>query len=184
MSFPRIRRRFDSGIPLQEKVFTMEQRNIIVILECYVRKNGKYLMLHRNKSKRIMPDVWMAPGGKREFNEGLFEAARREIREETGLEIKNLRIICTGNAYLKDIEQELFFHFVEADYDSGEVHQSPEDGELVWLTVDEILEQENLLSELKQVLPLVLRKNLLPISYKAVYDKGNNMTEFSIESGT
>lgn len=81
----------------------MNKRNIVVTLECYVKKDDKYLMLHRNKNKKIMPDVWMAPGGKREFNEGLFEAARREIKEETGLEIKNLRVRATGSAYLTRI---------------------------------------------------------------------------------
>ena len=45
----------------------MSQRNIAVTLECFVKKDGKYLMLHRNPKKRIMPDVWMAPGGHREF---------------------------------------------------------------------------------------------------------------------
>ncbi|PJE62811.1 hypothetical protein COU88_03005, partial [Candidatus Roizmanbacteria bacterium CG10_big_fil_rev_8_21_14_0_10_39_6] len=88
----------------------MEKRNILVTLECFVHKDGKYLMLHRNADKRIMPGVWMAPGGKREFNEGLFEAARREVLEETGLVIKNLRIKVAANAYMKDIDQEVFFH--------------------------------------------------------------------------
>ncbi len=40
----------------------MKRRNIAVTLECFVRKGGKYLMLHRNEDKRIMPGVWMAPG--------------------------------------------------------------------------------------------------------------------------
>src|SRR5579864_2542948 len=84
---------------------SMKSRNILVTLECFVKKDNTYLMLHRNKDKRIMPDVWMAPGGKREFNEGLFECARREVLEETGLEIKNLRIKVSGNGYLKDLDQ-------------------------------------------------------------------------------
>ena len=57
----------------------MDKRNIVVTFECFVKKDDKYIMLHRKADKRIMPDVWMAPGGHREFNEGLFEAARREI---------------------------------------------------------------------------------------------------------
>ena len=75
----------------------MDKRNILVTLECFVKKDGKYLMLHRNPDKKILPNVWMAPGGKREHNEGLFECARREIKEETGLEITNLRIKASGN---------------------------------------------------------------------------------------
>ncbi len=138
-------------------------------------------MLHRNSNKKIMPNVWMAPGGKREFNEGLFECAKREIKEETGLTIKNLKIKVTGNAYLKDIDQELYFHFLVADYAGGVVHQNPEDGELKWLTPSEISKLDNLLSEIHEVLPYIFNDNNDVVSYKAEYSKGNKMTSFIIE---
>jgi 8-oxo-dGTP diphosphatase len=156
-------------------------RNIAVTLECFVKKDGKYLMLHRSPTKRIMPDVWMAPGGHREFNEGLFECAHREVKEETGLDIKNLRIIATGNAYLKDLDQEFFFHFVEADYSGGEVIAEPEDGELVWLTPDEMLEKENMLAEIREIVPFLFSDDKKIISYKAVYEKGNELVSLEIE---
>ena len=128
-----------------------------------------------------MPDVWMAPGGKRDFNEGLFECARREIREETNLEIQNLRVIATGCALLKDINMELYFHFVGADYKSGEIPSDPEDGELRWLSLEEILGLDNLLAELKEVLPVILKANAPLVSYKAVYEQGNDMSFFAFE---
>ena len=158
----------------------MEKRNILVTLECFVQKDGKYLMLHRNINKRIMPGVWMAPGGKREFNEGLFEATRREILEETGLLIKNLRIRVAANAYIKDLDQEIFFHFITADYASGVVKQNPEDGELKWLTFEEIGKLDNLLAEIKYIL-LQLFITAETISYMAVYEVGNKLTSFQME---
>lgn len=123
----------------------------------------------------------MAPGGHREFNEGLFACARREVREETGLEITNLRVIATGNAYLKDLNQEFFFHFVEADYASGELLTDPEDGELVWLTPDEMLEKETLLAEIRQVIPHLFAGTGKVLSYTAVYEKGNELVELRVE---
>lgn len=150
-------------------------------MECFIKKDGKYLMLHRNPNKKLMPDVWMAPGGHIERNEGLFEATRREIMEETGLKIKNLRIRVTGNAYLKDLDREMFFHFLTADYDSGELKQNPEDGEFVWLKPKEIFNLDNLLAELHEVLPHVFDGNSDIISYKAVYEKGNEMANFVLE---
>ena len=74
----------------------MSDRKIHATFECFVKKDDKYLMLHRNSDKKIMPNVWMAPGGKREQGEGLFEAAHREVMEETGLKIKKLKIRATG----------------------------------------------------------------------------------------
>lgn len=156
-------------------------RNIAVTLECFVKKDGKYLMLHRSPSKRIMPDVWMAPGGHREFNEGLFACARREVKEETGLDIKNLRVIATGNAHLQDLDQEFFFHFVEADYAGGEVIAEPEDGELVWLTPEEMLKQDNMLAEIREILPYLFSDKREVVSYTAVYRSGNELLELTIE---
>lgn len=138
-------------------------------------------MLHRNKDKRIMPDVWMAPGGKREFNEGLFACARREVSEETGLEIKNLRIKVAGNGYLKDLDQEIYFHFIFADYKSGALKQNPENGELVWLTPAEIVKLPNLLAEIHKILPYLFSRSNKVVSYTAVYEKGNEMSEFYLE---
>ena len=160
----------------------MKSRNIIVALECFVKKDGKYLMLKRNSDKKILPGVWMAPGGKIEFNEGLFECARREIREETGLEINNLRIKATGNGYMKDLNEEVFFHFVFADYAGGILKNNPPDGELRWLTVEEILKLDNLLAEIHQVSSFIFDDTDNVISYKAVYEKGNKLSSFVLEN--
>jgi 8-oxo-dGTP diphosphatase len=158
-------------------------RNISVTLECFVKKDNKFLMLHRGAHKKIMPNVWMAPGGHREFNEGLFECARREVKEETNLEIKNLEIKATGNAYVKDNDTEFFFHLVFADYAGGELQTSENDGEFAWLTAEEILKLDTLLPEIKAVLPLILKSDKT-ISFKAEYSEGNKMIHFSVEDST
>lgn len=160
----------------------MTKRNILVTLECFIQKDGKFLMLHRNSDKRIMPNVWMAPGGKREFNEGLFAATRREVLEETGLQIKNLRVKAIGNAYLEDVDTEVFFHFVFADYAGGTLHQNPADGELVWLTPEEILKLDNLLAEIEAVGPQIFDGTEQIISYVAEYSQGNMLSNFTLES--
>lgn len=162
----------------------MTERKIATALECYIKKDDKWLMLHRHPDKKIMPDVWMAPGGKIERNEGLLECARREILEETGLKIKNLRIRATGNAYLKDLDSEMFFHFITADWADGELIAETVVGELVWLTPEEIFLLDNLLAELHEVLPYVFDENGGIISYKAVYESGNNMIEFLLENSS
>ncbi|OGK62076.1 hypothetical protein A2334_04410 [Candidatus Roizmanbacteria bacterium RIFOXYB2_FULL_38_10] len=156
-------------------------RNIVVTLECFVKKGNKYLLLHRNKTKRIMPDIWMAPGGHREFNEGLFACARREVEEETGLKIKNLRIKAVGNAYVKDIDQEFYFHMLVADYEGGVLKTHDEDGTFEWLTGEQIMKLNKLLPELKEILPHVLSDSKDIISYQAAYEKGTQMSFFEIE---
>ncbi len=159
----------------------MNNLNIIVGLECFVKKDGKYLMLHRDSSKKIMPDVWMAPGGKLEPGEGLYECARREIKEETGLDIKNLRLKAVGNALLMDSNQYLYFYFIFADYSGGELLKNPIDGELRWLTPNQIFKLENLLAEIHKIGKYIFSENTDIISYKVVYDKGNNLIDFKLE---
>jgi 8-oxo-dGTP pyrophosphatase MutT (NUDIX family) len=159
----------------------MTERKISVAMECFIRKDGKYLMLYRNSNKKIMPNVWMGPGGHIERNEGLFEATRREVLEETGLKIKNMRIKVTGNAYLRDLGREMFFHFITADYAGGELKENPDDGEFVWMEPKDIMKLDNLLAELKEVLPHVLNDNPGIVSYKAVYKKGNEMIDFKLD---
>lgn len=129
-----------------------------------------------------MPDVYMAPGGHVEFTEGLFECARREIMEETGISIKNIRVKAVGMAYLEDLKREFYLHLLIADYESGDLIQNPEDGELVWLTKEEMLRVPKLLSELKEVIPYIFDESDKVISYKVTYESGNNMTKFELES--
>ncbi len=159
----------------------MDKRNLVVTLQCFVQKDGKYLMLHRAPDKKIMPDVWMAPGGHIEFGEGLFEAARREVLEETGLEITNLKVKAIGTGILEDLNLEVFFKILTADYKSGNLVTSLYDGTFEWLTKKEILEKPTLLAELKHVLPHVVSNSNYAISYKAIYSKENTMTSFLLE---
>ena len=49
---------------------------------CYLFDQEKFLLIFHKKHKN-----WVAPGGHVEKNETPAEAARREVREETGLEI-------------------------------------------------------------------------------------------------
>lgn len=161
---------------------TMSDRIVAIpMVDCFVRKNGKYLMLKRHASKKILPNIWIAPGGKLEKNEGLYAACKREIREETGLEIKNLRLKAIGNAYNKDFNTEIFFHLFVADWKSGEINPENEIGELKWLTLPEILKLDNLLSEFHEVLPLILDNTNKIISYTAVYQSDNELLDFQIE---
>jgi len=42
-------------------------------------------------------NVWSVPGGHLEFNERWEDAARREVEEETGMQIKNIRFLAVTN---------------------------------------------------------------------------------------
>lgn len=41
--------------------------------------------------------TWTMPGGKLEFGESFDRAAKRETKEETGIELKEVKVICINN---------------------------------------------------------------------------------------
>ena len=124
----------------------------------------------------------MAPGGTREHSEGLFACARREILEEAGLKIKNLSVRAVGVAHLKDINQEIHFHYLAADFASGRLKPETGVGKLIWLKPAEILKLDNLLSEHKYILPHVFGSNPQAVSFRCVYSKGNDLEKIVIEA--
>ena len=64
---------------------------------------------------------WCFPGGHLEFNESLENCAKREVLEETGIEIKNIRFETITNDIFKDEEKHYITIFMLSEYDSGEV---------------------------------------------------------------
>jgi 8-oxo-dGTP diphosphatase len=100
---------------------------------CYLKKNGKTLMLHRvKKANDIHEGKWNGLGGKFEPGETPEECVIREIREECGLEIKRpelggvLTFPCFANG-----EDWYVFVFTARDF-SGKLTASPE-GDLKWI---------------------------------------------------
>ncbi len=56
-------------------------------VDCIILVSGKVLLIRR----RNPPIGWALPGGFVEYGETVEDAVRREISEETGLELENLR---------------------------------------------------------------------------------------------
>jgi 8-oxo-dGTP diphosphatase len=97
--------------------------------------NKQVLMLHRNKEPN--KGLWVAPGGKVEMRESPFECAIREMREETGLIVKNLTLRgVVSEVSPRDDYQWLLFIFITDNF-GGKLIQCSE-GNLAWMNVDAI----------------------------------------------
>ena len=60
---------------------------------CYIEKDGCWLMMHRVKKRQDEnAGKWIGIGGHLEENEAPEECVLREIREETGLSVTDLRL--------------------------------------------------------------------------------------------
>ncbi|MCB0324895.1 MAG: 8-oxo-dGTP diphosphatase [Bdellovibrionales bacterium] len=106
---------------------------------CYVRSNGRTLMLERGKRPGdIHQGKWNGLGGKLDPGETPEECVIREVREESGLTIEEprLRGILTFPAF-KDGEDWYVFVFT-AEHFEGEVTECAE-GRLAWIADEELL---------------------------------------------
>ncbi len=107
---------------------------------CYLRQNGKTLMVHRiKKPNDIHEGKWNGLGGKFEPGETPEECARREIFEESGLRVKKLVLkgLLTFPLFARD-EDWYAFVFVATDFE-GSLIESPE-GTLQWIDDAKLLD--------------------------------------------
>ena len=103
----------------------------------YVKREGQTLMIHRVKKERdIHEGKWNGLGGKLEPGESPEACAVREVREESGLEIKNLRY--GGLLVFANFKGEDWYVWVySTDEFSGELIDSNE-GNLQWIADGEL----------------------------------------------
>ena len=107
---------------------------------CYIEKDGAYLMIHRVKKKNDMnKDKWVGVGGKLEEGESPFDCARREIKEETGVDVRDLnyRGIIT---FVSDLYGTEYMHLFTADRFDGELVTECNEGELAWIPKDQVFD--------------------------------------------
>jgi 8-oxo-dGTP diphosphatase len=105
----------------------------IVATLCYIKKNGRTLMLHRNKKQGdVHLGKWNGLGGKLEPGESPDDCVVREIREESGLTLKEpkLRGVITFPAF-KPGEDWLVFVYTASRF-NGNLGACAE-GDLEWV---------------------------------------------------
>jgi 8-oxo-dGTP diphosphatase len=73
----------------------MEAKKPGIGVNVFIYKGGKILLGKRKGG--TAPGTWCLPGGKLEFGEGLRLGAKREVREETGIEIESLEFVSATN---------------------------------------------------------------------------------------
>lgn len=78
-----------------------------------IRKDGRYLIVKRAAD----PDagLWSVPGGLVEIGEKLAEAAMREAREETGLDVEIIDVLGAVDKIVRDGPR-IKYHFIIVDY--------------------------------------------------------------------
>jgi 8-oxo-dGTP diphosphatase len=105
-----------------------------------VLQGGRLLLIQRGKEPGR--GLWEFPGGRVELGETVFEAARREVREETGLLAEPTAWLGVQDWILPDKAGRAGWHFVtsyvHARVVSGEPRSGDDAVDARWFTADEI----------------------------------------------
>ncbi len=67
-----------------------------------IKHKNTYLLTKLNQNGDRYHGKWQLPGGGLEFGESLEDCLRREVKEETGLEIQNLQLIPHIHSEVRD----------------------------------------------------------------------------------
>lgn len=114
-----------------------------------VIKDGKYLITRRSLKKEPFAGLWTVPGGKVEIHDYISKprdtsihwynvlenVLRREIKEETGIEIKDFGYL-TSLTFLKK-EIPVVVVSLYAHHDSGDVVLNEESMDHAWVSLEE-----------------------------------------------
>lgn len=121
-----------------------------------ILRDGKVLMGYRVAGASTGAGFWGSTGGKLEFGETFEDCARRETKEECGLDLTNLRVGPVTNDILESEDKHFVTVFVLADAPEGEPQALENDKIQQWQWCDWDALPEPLF------LPI---QNLLKVSY-------------------
>lgn len=104
---------------------------------CYIRDRGRVLLQLR-RDDLFGGGLWNGPGGHVEEDESPAQAAVREVREETGLTIHDLRDHGALTFYFGDeAEPTYIVHIFSSERFTGQV-QANDEGQLEWFSEERI----------------------------------------------
>ncbi|MFY2158019.1 NUDIX hydrolase [Cytobacillus firmus] len=88
----------------------MIQNEIVLVVSTTIVQDGKVLMIKENKA--TVKNKWNFPSGRVEKGEDILEAACREVKEETGLDVKLTHTTGIYNFISSTDHQVILFHFI------------------------------------------------------------------------
>ena len=112
----------------------------IVGVGVVVWRGDRVLLIQRGKAPRR--GEWSIPGGAQEVGETVEAAGRREVREETGLEIEITGFLAVVDAIRPDEEGRIRSHYTlidfAAEWVSGEAVAGDDAADCRWVHPDEL----------------------------------------------
>ncbi|MFJ7725105.1 NUDIX hydrolase [Neobacillus sp. NPDC097160] len=130
----------------------MTQNGIVLVVSVSIIKGDEVLIIKENKPSAI--NKWNFPSGRIEYKEDILDAACREVKEESGLDVNLTGTTGIYNFISNSNDQVILFHF------TGEITGGSlkiEEDEIIdskWIKVTELMNFDN--NDLRET--IVIRK--------------------------
>jgi ADP-ribose pyrophosphatase YjhB (NUDIX family) len=128
-----------------------------------VFKGDRVLLIQRGKAPRI--GSWSLPGGRQRLGETVRQAARREVLEESGLEVEIVGLLDVVDSLSRDETGRLEYHYTLVDFlaewRAGEAGAGSDAAAVAWVDPD-ALEPYELWSETLRMIALARERRENP----------------------
>ena len=109
-----------------------------------VVKDGHVLLVRRAKAP--LAGRWSLPGGRQRLGERVRDTARREVREETGLEVEVTALLDVIDSLIRDEAGKLAYHYTLIDFlaewRGGEAVAASDAAEVAWADPTDLVRYE------------------------------------------
>lgn len=146
---------------------------------CYVDNGQQLLMLYRNKKPNdVHEGKWIGVGGKIEHGETPDECAIREIYEETGLIVKDIRLqgIITFPEFTPNKDWYTYV-FRVTDFE-GELVAECDEGTLEWVNYEDVLNKPTWEGDLVFLEWILSHKPFFSAKFR--YDDKGNFLDYGV----
>ncbi len=105
-----------------------------------VWREDSFLLVRRGKEPNR--GQWSIPGGAQHLGETIYQAAEREVLEETGLEVRVLGLVDVVDGIRRDEQGRVSWHYtlvdLVAEYLAGEAVAGDDADAVGWFTLDDL----------------------------------------------
>jgi 8-oxo-dGTP diphosphatase len=114
----------------------MSHDGIVLVVTASIINDDKVLIIKENKPNAL--NKWTFPGGHIEYGEDILVAAKREVKEETGLDIELVGTTGVYNFISSTNDQVILFHFI-GEVTDGHINLEEEGiTDSKWIKVNEL----------------------------------------------